>query len=95
MIVKKNTYNKPVWEIIRVVNTIKVEKQYIYNRSSEFSNIIDYNVHNYFKIIIIIMMLKCIYGLNMHEEYNKVMNKEKTEAYCSRCNIVKIWEYIV
>ena len=95
MIVNSRIIDKAFRKAIRVINAQTVELNYITLKYLEYYNLIDIEARNMFKKGLSLLVLKCCYSFNMYGIRDDIINAEKTNILCPKCNQIESQEHII
>ena len=56
---------------------------------------VDLNARNVFYKGCSSSLLKCVYAQNMYGCRDEIINKDKINQYCPRCNEIETWEHVI
>ena len=82
-IMVNNMYiDRPVREIIRIVDAQAEEQKFIQLKCPEGYHLVDTNARNVFYKGTSSALLKCVYGFNMYGTRDDIINKDKLNEHC-------------
>jgi hypothetical protein len=88
--------SRNIQEILRIIDSRQYERKHGQHKLGYKYNFVDIEARNVFKMSDVTpSMIKCSHGFNHYGLRDSLINKEMTEEYCPRCDMVETWDHVI